>query len=223
MAEGGRDRRLPVLHAKLARRLAEGLYTRHLSIGLRRDLAVAKEPPATRIPVSLRPFRDEDMAALFPEGGDASVAAARADVEWRRNAVAQGILQSRCFVLVDERSGQPCHIQWLTEPGYGDAIRRAGALPVLAADEALLENAYTPDAYRGLGIMATAMNLLAGEAAAMGKRYLLVYIDADNHASLKGAERSGLIRWSVRTSRQLGFGLIRTARFDPIAATAVAG
>lgn len=115
-------------------------------------------------------------------------------------------------------------VAYLAEaPGYGDAIRRAGALPALTAEEALLENAFTPVEYRGLGIMAVAVHLIAERASALGKRYLLAFVDMDNLASLKGVERAGLTPWSIRTRRQFGFGLLRTVRFAPIAATAGSG
>jgi len=220
VADGSLGRGLTLLREKIARRVALGPYDSQVSIGLRRDLSVAVSAPEARIAVSLRPFRQEDLPLLFPAGGDASARSELVDVEWRLRATAYGALPSRCFVAVDERSGCPCHIQWLTERGYSEAVRRAGALPALADDEAMLENAFTPVAYRGLGVMAAAINLIAERASALGKRYLLAFVDADNHASLKGVERAGLTPWSIRTKRQFGFGLFRTVRFDAIATNA---
>lgn len=218
--DGSFDRGLAMLRAKVVRRLALGLYAEQVSIGFRRDLSVFVDPPAASIPVSLRRFREDDLPALFPFGGDVSARNERADVEWRLRAAAHGVLPSRCFVVVDERSGRPCHIQWLTERGYGDAIRRTGALPDLAADEAMLENAFTPIDYRGFGIMAAAVHLIAERAADLRKRHLLAFVDADNLASRRGVERAGLTPWSIRTRRQFGFGLLRTVRFDRFAAGA---
>lgn len=204
------------LRAALARRP----YSMRVSIGLRRDLSVAVDPPSARIPVRLRDFRPDDLRDLFPAGGDAAAEGERADVEWRLRAVAYGTLPSHCSVLVDGSSGRPCHIQWLTGPGCGDAIRRSCALPTLADDEAMLENAYTRAGFRGLGIMTAAVHLIAERAKASGKWRLLAFVDADNIASLKAVERAGLAPWSVRTRRQFGFGIIRTVRFETIRATA---
>lgn len=214
---------LAALRAKVARRVALGPYSSRVSIGLRRDLSVAVDPPSARIPVRLRDFQPDDFRDLFPAGDDAAAEGERADVAWRLRAVAYGTLPSRCYVLVDENSGRPCHIQWLTGPGYGDAIRRSGALPELADDEAMLENAYTPAGFRGLGIMSAAVHLIAERAKASGKRQVLAFVDADNIASLKAVERAGLAPWSVRTRRQFGFGIVRTVRFEPIAAVAASG
>ncbi len=220
---GSLEEGLAMLRTKVARHLTLGPYSKRISIGLRRDLAVAVDPPTAKIPVRLRDFRQDDIPALFPAGGGAAAEGERADVEWRLRAAAHGVLPSRCYVLVDERSGRPCHIQWLTAPGYGDAIRRSGALPRLAADEAMLENAFTPVGFRGLGIMAAAVHLIAECARVLGMRHLLAFVDEDNAASLKAAERAGLTPWSIRTRRQFGFGIVRTVRFERIAAAASSG
>lgn len=211
---------LAALRAKVARRVALGPYSSRVSIGLRRDLSAAVDPPSAKIPVRLRDFRPDDLRDLFPPNDGAAAEGERADVAWRLRAAAYGTLPSRCYVLVDGNSGRPCHIQWLTGPGYGDAIRRSGALPELADDEAMLENAYTPTGFRCLGIMSAAVHLIAERAKASGKRQVLAFVDADNIASLKAVERAGLAPWSVRTRRQFGFGIVRTVRFEPIAAAA---
>src|SRR5580658_5235651 len=67
---------------------------------------------------------------------------------------------------------------------------RGGFLP-LADGEALLENAYTPPAYRGLGVMAAAMAQIAERARDFGARKVLTFVATDNIASLKGCQRSG--------------------------------
>jgi len=208
---------LAMLRARVARRMALGLFSERISIGFGRDMSVAVEPPAARIPVRLREFQPDDLPALFPVGGDKAAERECDDVRWRLRAAAHGVLPSRCYVLVDVESDRPCHIQWLTDPGYGDAIRRSGALPVLATDEAMLENAFTPMGFRGLGVMAAAVHLIAERARSLGKRRLVAFVDADNAASLKAVERAGLTPCSVRTRRQVAFGTFRTVRFEAYA------
>lgn len=207
------------LLGKVRDRLREGPYAIQVSLGLRRDLAVPMAPPPARIPLGLRDFRRDDLATLFPAGCAPSGWRERADVLWRLRMVERGAFASRCFVAVDERSGSPCHIQWLTERGYSDEIRRAGALPTLAVDEALLENAYTPPGHRGLGVMAAAVSLIADRAAAAGTRHLVAFVDVGNLPSLAAARRAGMSPWSVRTRRKYGFGLVRRVRFEPVSAT----
>lgn len=214
------DARIPALLDRIGRRLREGPYGRRISVGLRRDVTVPFDTPGARLPIRLRDYRAADLEALFPRGCDAAAERERGDVLWRLGKVGSGDLPSRCFVAVDVRSGRPCHIQWLTEPGYGAAIRRAGGLPELEANEAMLENAYTPVRYRGLGVMTAVVGLMADRAASLGKRRVVAFIDEDNSPSLRAAERAGLSRWVVRTRTQYGFGLVRISRFDRLAAPA---
>lgn len=211
-----RGRQLTALGAKIIRRLKQGPYGRRVLIGLRRDTALPFAAPRAKIPISLRPFRPDDMPDLFPET-TAAAERERADIVWRLQMSGQGALHSRCFVAVDETTGRRCHIQWLTT-AYSDAIRIAAALPVLQPDEALLENAYTPDAYRGMGIMSAVTARIAECGAAQGSRYVVAFIDHHNTASLRGGQRAGLLPWQIETQRQYGFGLVRRARFAPMPA-----
>jgi len=56
---------LAMLRARVARRMALGLFSERISIGFGRDMSVAVEPPAARIPVRLREFQPDDLPALF--------------------------------------------------------------------------------------------------------------------------------------------------------------
>ncbi|WP_420604629.1 GNAT family N-acetyltransferase [Methylobacterium sp.] len=205
--------RVPTALDRVWRRLGEGPYGRRVSIGLGRDVTVPFATPEARFPVLLRDCRPDDLAALFPRGCDATAERERADVLWRFGKVESGEQPSRCFVAVDARTDRPCHIQWLTEAGCGARIRRAAGFPGLEADEAMLENAYTPVGCRGLGVMTAAVGLIADLAASLGKRRVVAFIDEDNVPSLRGAERAGLSRWSVRTRTRYGFGVVRISRF----------
>lgn len=199
---------------RIVRRLGEGPYARQTSLVLRRDLSVPFTPPRAKIPLRLREFDPGDMPALFPPGCDTSGERERRDVSWRRDRVERGHLASRCYVAVEDGTDHPCHIQWLTLPGCSEEVRRVGALPTLAIGEALLENAYTPLGYRGLGIMPEVIGLIAERASVGGTRRLLAVVDTANHSSLKAARRAGLIECSLRTREQYGFGVIRRVRFD---------
>lgn len=204
---------LAALSAKIIRRLKQGPYDRRVLIGLRRDTAVPFAAPQAKIPISLRPFRPDDMPNLFSET-TAATERERVDIAWRLQMSEQGALHSRCFVAVDEITGRPCHIQWLTT-GYSDVIRTAAALPVLQRDEVLLENAYTADTYRGMGIMSAVTAQIAERGAEQGARYVVAFIDQHNTASLRGGQRAGLLPWQIETQSQYGFGLVRRARFEP--------
>ncbi|MEL6065165.1 GNAT family N-acetyltransferase [Methylobacterium sp. DCY52] len=207
------DKPLRAFGIKVIRRLREGAYGERILIGLRRDLAVPFSAPFPRVPIHLREFRLEDTSTLFPSTDGVEAERECKDVMWRLRSVEEGLLRSRCYVAVDETSDRPCHIQWLTE-GYNDAIRIAAALPTLSNDEALLENAYTARAYRGMGIMAAVTGQIVELAEARGVRFVVAFIDHRNIASLRGGQRAGLSPWRIAIQRQYGFGLVRRARFE---------
>lgn len=209
------DKQIRSFRSKIIRRLNQGAYGERILIGLRRDLTVPFSAPLPKIPIRLRAFRREDMSDLFPSTDGAEAERERKDVIWRLRSVEEGILYSHCYVAVDETSGRPCHSQWLTE-GYNDAIRIAAALPMLSNEEALLENAYTPSAYRGMGIMAAVTSRLAEFAEGHGARFVVAFIDQRNVASLRGGRRAGLSPWRIAIQRQYGFGLVRRVRFEPV-------
>src|SRR3954453_17810774 len=87
----------------------------------------------------------------------------------------------------------PCYVQWLF--GHKDNEFLAeyfhGAFPVLAVDEALLEGAFTPAAFRGKRIMSAAMASIAERGADLGARWVLTFVGTGNTASLKGCARAG--------------------------------
>ena len=107
-------------------------------------------------------------------------------------------------------------MQWLF--GYSDNafIRQLGGFPELAQNEALLENAYTPAKYRGLGIMSAAMAQIAERATDFGARYVITFVNEDNVASLKGCQRSGFAPHLLHHRKQMLFGLLRRDRFEEL-------
>lgn len=209
-----REGRLAGLVRKVRWRLREGIYARRVSVGLRRDVCAPVAVPSAGVPFSLRRFALDDLTWLFPDDDAGSGADVRADLAWRLRMVERGAFVSHCFVAVDEACGRPCHVQWITEAGYDEAIRRGGALPVLAPDEAMLENAYTPPRYRGRGVMAAVTAMMAERAGEVGARSVVAFVDEDNIASLKGTCKAGFRPYTIRVRRQYAFGLARTARFD---------
>lgn len=205
------------LARRIVRRVREGPYKRQLSIGMRRDLTVPFTPVAAKVPLVLRDFDPDDMQHLFI-GEQETVERERRDLVWRLERAAYKGFDTRCLVAADERTGRACHVQWLTQPGYSDDIRRAGGLPTLGIGEALLENAFTAVHLRNLGIMTAAISMIAQRAAAMGTRVLHIYIDIENLPSRAAARRAGMIPHLLRTWTQYGFGAIRIVRFEKLSA-----
>ena len=132
----------------------------------------------------------------------------------RRNFLAKGAHNG--FVAIDQRNGAPCYVQWLFGARDNAFVSQLKGFPVLAPHQALLENAYTPPAYRGFGIMSAAMALIAERAADIGARHVLTFVGLDNIASLKGCQRAGFNPLILHRATRLGFGMIRRDRFEEL-------
>ena len=202
------------LGARLAGRWKLGLYTELTRYGLVRDLSHNFQAPGAKIPLAVRPLADRDLAALFGHAGAATELSERMEVAWRRAFIEKGARGG--FVAIDERSATPCYVQWLLSPRDNAFIEKLGGFPPLADGEALLENAYTPPAYRGLGVMAAAMAQIAERASDFSARKVLTFVATDNIASLKGCQRAGFYPHLLHRRTRFGFGLITRDRFETL-------
>jgi RimJ/RimL family protein N-acetyltransferase len=208
--------RLDELRTRFAGRWQLGLYARLTRYGLLRDLKHNFPAPGAKIPLAVRPLDEGDLSALFGHVGAATERAERLEVAWRHAFVEKGARGG--FVAIDERSNTPCYVQWLLCPRDNAFIKKIGGFPPLAADEVLLENAYTPPAYRGLGVMSAAMARLAERARDdFGATKALFFAPTDNIASLKGSQRAGFHPYLLHRRTRLGFGLVSRDTFETLA------
>jgi GNAT superfamily N-acetyltransferase len=194
------------LQKRIAARLAAGVYFSMERYGLRRDLQTPLQKPKAKIPISVRALQPADRPALFDLDGASDDPSNQSEVGWRR-AFAAG--RSGGYVAVDGRDGTPCYVQWLFGAVDNEFVRKMRSFPHLAVDEALLENAYTPSRYRGMGIMASAMAEIAERASEFGARYVWTFVGKDNIASLKGCQRAGFAPDLVHRQIRLGFDYVR--------------
>lgn len=183
------------------KRVGRSLLTRFgsesLSLGLVRDVSVPFAAPPAKIPLDVRPLRSGealDFLALDANAhaGDAAFA-----------LVEQRLLDARIgtpWVAITS-DGKPCYMQFLFTEHDNAGVRGlwGSFFPVLGAGEALLEGAFTPEAYRGQGIMAHAMARIAESATASGVRRVITFVAADNVASLKGCKKAGFAPYIRRT------------------------
>lgn len=199
-----------VVHHSLADRIGwrvrKGLYTYTWRFGLRRTLAEQIEPPRAKIPLRVRPFEAGDEEALFGHRHTQTDAEDAEEVRYRLEHLEADIPTP--YVAIDEATGTPCYMQWLMGADQNRKIQaRHWGFPILARNEALLENAYTPPAYRGKHIMAEAMYLIAERARDFGADYAMTFVAGDNIPSLKGCKRAGFNIYLVHERRDFGFGL----------------
>ena len=168
------------------------LYSDSASVGLRRDLRAPCLAPGAQRPFQVRPLTPGDELAWLdvrePGLSDEQVYARLGQARLLRSGI------QTCHVAV-EPDGTACYMQWLILSNQNDQVRAffGNLYPRLAPDEALLEGAYTPEAYRGQGIMAAAMAQIAERAGEFGARWVVTFVDESNVASLKGCARAGFV------------------------------
>src|SRR5437867_4424507 len=168
-----------------------------VSFSLRRDLCVPFHLPDARIPLTIRPLVESDIALIFDPKKPGITADEKRDLNIRLDHLRSGV--PTCYVAVSEH-GEPMYIQWLMGPGDNDRIQAHfnRVFPVLASDEALLENAFTLGQFRGRGIMPAAMARIAERGRDIGARWVITFVEESNIASLKGCKRSGFYPYMLR-------------------------
>jgi hypothetical protein len=197
------------------------LYSRGVSIGVRRDLSVHVEgqigrdlavvPPA-KIPLVVRQLQPEDDLSFIDDvpGLDPRSAQMRADQRW----LMSGDLPPP-WVAVDP-DGAVCFMTFMLTARDNAVIqaRWGGMLPQLQPDEVLIEGPFAGESARGLGIMKEVAGRLLQVARAFGARYVMGFIGEENVATLKVVELGGLAPFVKREERWFLFR--RRIRFLPI-------
>jgi hypothetical protein len=154
------------------------------SVMLRRDLDRPLATPTAKVPIDVRPAADRDVRqirALLSElsGYDRSTRERFLDLQI-----------GTCYVAVNG-DAEICYMQWLVGPEHNQLLDSYTNLPILKDREALLENAVTPRAFRGLRIMSAAMAQIAERGAQLGARWVITVVSEDNVPSIKGCRNAG--------------------------------
>jgi hypothetical protein len=189
-----------LLPHRLAGAVGRRLYSpASRSVVLRRDLDRPLAPPPARTQITVRPATAADrtrVSALVAElsGYDRST---------RERFLELGI--GTCYVAVNG-DAEVCYAQWLVGPEQNDLLASHTNLPTLHDHEALLENAFTPIAYRGQGIMAAAMAQIAARGVELGARWTLTVVREDNLPSIKGCIKAGFEPYMLKLD---GWRLLR--------------
>lgn len=184
----------------ILRRIRHKFYSDTPSFGLRRDLTIPFTPPDANLPLTIRPLAERDIPVLLGTDAPSGTEEGAKDRTDRRLLVQEQV--PTCYVAVTP-DDQPCYMQWLIGSGENERIRTffAGGFPQLAPDEALLEYAFTLEAYRGQRIMPCAMAQIAQKAADFGARWVITFVIHNNIPSLKGCKRAGFMPYLLRHDR----------------------
>ncbi len=206
-------------YEEFGRKLVGLIYQERRAYGLRRVVSAPFERPRAKIPIRIRPFEAADEPALLSAPETTTNRRETVELATRRAFLETGI--PTCYVAVDARNGSPCYFQWLIGPAHSEALQALfgeGWFPRLAAHEALLENAYTPPAYRGNHIMSEAMALISDRAPDIGCTEVVTFVETANVASLKGCARAGFAPYTVRKEVRSLFGMLTRRSFEPLPA-----
>jgi len=183
--------------------------------GLERDLSKTISMPAARIPIIVRPLLPEDVLFILPGRGN-SMSEPELKDQARRNLLIKAEF-SRCFVAADP-GNRPCYMQWLIVPEENRKVQDyfKGGFPLLGPDEVLLEGAYTPPQYRGLGVMPCAMFQISEKGKEIGAKRAITFVHINNTAAITGCYRAGFRKFLVREDVWRNFK--RTLSFTKIEA-----
>lgn len=196
------------------RPIRKRLRSHVVSYGLRRDLTVPFSAPPARIELDVRPLAPDDDLSFLNTGRGPGF-----EDNWERLA-RRRLVEARlgtCWVAIAP-DGKPAYMQWLIGPRDNPRIRaRWGNLfPTLAPNEALLEGAYTPVQYRGLGVMPHAMARIAEAASDLAARFVITFVTEENIPSLKGCKKAGF--WPYVERRHSWLLFRRHVEFIPLPA-----
>jgi GNAT superfamily N-acetyltransferase len=175
-------------------------YSDTLAYGLRRDLSIPFASPPAKIPTTVRPLAESEIALFRDADPDLSESEAF-DRRSRLPMLEQKI--GTCYAAADAQN-HVCYVQWLFLPKDNPFIAShfRGLFPQLGLDYALLEGALTFREFRGLGVMQAAMAQIAEKAAEHGARYVITFVTHDNIPSLKGCKRAGFYPYCERIERR---------------------
>ena len=164
--------------------------------GLMRDLAEPVAEPSSKIPVTIRPLEAQDIPFILRKANGGSGPELKDQA--RRSLLIKAEF-SRCFVAADP-DNRPCYMQWLIGPEENEKLQDyfKGGFPLLGPDEVLLEGAYTPPQYRGLGIMSRAMLQISDKGKELGAKRAITFVHVNNKAALLGCNRAGFHEYLIR-------------------------
>ena len=105
-------------------------------------------------------------------------------------------------------------MQWVIGADQQNRFRPyfKGELAAYDNDTLLCEFSYTPERFRGHGIMAAALAEMIEQASLPGARWAITYVRTDNVASLKSCARAGFRPYMLRTESWRGFRLRQAFR-----------
>lgn len=184
---------------ELLSRLAKIFYSTSQVYVLRKDLKAPLVPrPEAKIPITVRPLQPSDMAQIEVE---------------HPTGLLTGFLRAglpQCYVALT-KDQEICFLQWLITPENREKIRsiRFRRMHGFDDDTVMMEYSYTFKRFRGLGIMALAVAMVAEEEKRA--RWAVTYVDRTNIPALRGCRAAGFVPYLVTTDKWRLFHLSESA------------
>jgi hypothetical protein len=164
------------------------------------EIALPAQIPEPKIHVTLRLMKSDDIPKLL----DINQEGLKDEDVLERIRLLR-ILNSgiqECYVAETD-NGEICHISWWVNSSQNPIIKEfygGGILP-LAADEVLVEGAFTLEAYQRLGIQKWRRLKFFEKSRAIGAKRVINYIRHDNLPSLESSKKAGYRIFMIRRDK----------------------
>lgn len=192
------------------------LYSNQIFYGFYRDSKIPFKAPKARIPITIRPLRNSDIPELLDLQDQRLGPEELKERIMRLRVIKTGI--QTCYVAVTSND-VPCYMQWLIGPQENKRVLKLSmgvGYPLLADDEMLGEFIFTPEKYRGQGIMPCALSKIADIGFALGARRIVGFFHTSSIPSLRAWKRLGCVPFTVRKDKYRLFR--RQMVFEPLPA-----
>jgi GNAT superfamily N-acetyltransferase len=176
------------------------LWSTTEAVAMRRAVDPPLPVPRAMIPIRVRPLQAADHAAFT----DLAAAGPNDDdVLVRINAahlLASGL--GTCYVAETE-AGDPCYMQYVIDASQNALLEEVfdGLVPPVRHGEAVLEFAFTLEAYRARGVMPAGLGEIVARSRDAGVERLIVYVPAANPVMLRFWRRLGFEEFGIRRER----------------------
>ena len=178
------------------------VFGAHVYVDAVLDVGAFKPVLRYPVPLHVRAVTAPEDPSLYAVVSDRTLGSAERHEASRRMAMlATGI--RTCYASVDD-AGNVRVMQWLIPAGENEAMRHLYGdwFPWLAADEALMENAYVFPKYRGTGVLSVALSKLVEIARGAGVARIRTGIPGTNVNSLMSFSRMGFRPERVRVEKR---------------------
>ena len=182
------------------REIRRRIYSNGYFLLLYGEIALPLQIPEPKTHVTLRPMKPDDIPKLL----DINQMGLKDEDVLERIRLLR-VLNSgmqECYVAETD-DGAPCHISWWVNSSQNPIIKEfygGGILP-LAADEVLVEGAFTLEAYQRLGIQKWRRFKFFEKSLAIGAKRVINYVRHDNLPSLKSGKNAGYRLFMIRKDK----------------------